>query len=85
MAALAVAAITDPRVPPWDRAAVYSTVSWAIWTLVLVPLVGSAGVVVAIRALRKGAVRRSRGICTTTANALVVAAYLPIWSMILAP
>jgi hypothetical protein len=85
LVALAVTIIVDPRVPPWDRAATYSVAKGMGWTLILVPLAGFAGTVFAARAISKGNARRSWAICTAAANALVAAAYIPIWGMLLVP
>jgi hypothetical protein len=83
LAALVVAIITDPLVPAWDRAALYTMTSRMGWTLILVPLAGFAGTVVAARTIRKGNAQRSWAICTAAANALVAVAYIPISIMLL--
>jgi hypothetical protein len=83
LVALAVAIIVDPRIPAWDRAATYSVAKGMGWTLILVPLAGFAGTILAARAISKRDARRSWAICTTAANALVAVAYIPIWGLLL--
>src|SRR5687767_9549840 len=85
LVALAVAIIVDPHVPPWDRAGLSSFASGMNWTLILVPLAGLAGTVIAARAISKGHVRRPWAIWTAAANALIVVAYIPIWGVLLVP
>jgi hypothetical protein len=85
LVALVVMIIVDPRIPPWDRAAVYYVAKGMEWTLILVPLVSFVGTVFAARTIRKGSTRRPQAICTAIANLLVAVAYVPIWGMLLVP
>jgi hypothetical protein len=55
------------------------------WTLILMPLAGIVGTIAAARAIRRSSTRRSWTICTAIADALVAVAYIPIWSLLLAP
>jgi hypothetical protein len=74
---------TDSRVPPWDRAAIYSLVAPAIdGSLLAVPLLGIAGAIVAIRAIRRQQVGR-RGIITIVMNVVVVVTFILIWARLL--
>ena len=78
VAVLAFAIMSDPRISPWDRAAMYYVTSQMSGASGLVSALGVAGAMVAILAIRRKHIRQSCGICTAATNALTAVANVSI-------